>query len=68
MKADRDLDDKISILYQLGVSAYEVALKFGVAEHFVTAALKRTGTHKRNILECKRYRPKVSLRLPEGKR
>lgn len=73
MKADRDLDDKISILYLTGHSTYQIADELEIERDRVRSSLDRTKTPRRPIAEAMSLRfslrkSEKSLRLPEGKR
>lgn len=66
--ADKDLDDKIAILYLTGLSIAQVASRFGIGVQSARSSLKRTNTPRRTIKDAKTIRKEITLRLPAGRR
>jgi hypothetical protein len=54
-KPDTEADQKVSLLYQMGLSTYKVARRMGKGWNSdrVLSALKRTQTPRRTIKEAK---------------
>ena len=55
-KPDKEQDDKISLLYQLGYSTRQVARRLGIKHGAVQGSLRRTNTPIRSISEGTKLR------------
>lgn len=57
---DRGRDDKISLLYTLGNSTYQIADQLGIDRYTVQASLRRTRTPTRSISEAMKLRKAIA--------
>lgn len=53
---DQDQDEKISLLYTLGNSTYQIADQLEIDRNTVQAALRRTNTPTRSISDAMKLR------------
>lgn len=53
---DPDLDAKISVLYQAGLSTYQISRQLNMTQYRVMASLERTGTQKRSPGDARKLR------------
>lgn len=53
---DHELDAKISLLYTMELSAYQIARRLGTTRDKVMRALRRTNTQIRTVSQAKRLK------------